>query len=605
MSVSDINVSTVVLRKAIGEGVHTGVEHPTCESFFVPFGKRGEDLEDEGNVELGSAFRLLGTIASLRLNPDNADRPFEAFLAQETSRTPILDDLTDSQLQIVSEVAAEIVDAELRARLADVVWIRRRDYQLAQLAVSAYTASGSTLLPTLLASDGIKRFERALQIAAMLGRQQPLFEQTLTVIEDACADDDQKDYVVALCLDLLLKFRARDAEKFAELAKARANSDKTKSSELWQRRFWELAAKWYDRADRSDDARTARIEVAKSFEREADDALSRENAPSVLVAMSFLENAMQAYRRVADTEADRERVHRRLLDVGQKAISEFPTFTLEAIDLSDCANAAKASIKGKSIEEALRHVALSGRTPRKAQLRTDAEESTRNHPLAFLFPATTLGSSGKVVAKQGAMSSTSPDDKESTVLREMFRNASLERAVLVRGQIEPMRQQLLTEYHVRYDDFLPFVSYNPLVPPGREHLYVIGLHAGLHGDLVLALHVLIPQFENSVRYVLSNHGVITSGIDADGIQMERDLNALLYEPKFEEVFGEDLAFDLRGLLVERAGENFRNQMAHGMLEHGTFFGDTALYIWWLMLRSCCLATLPPSAMDVSHATGRS
>ena len=70
------------------------------------------------------------------------------------------------------------------------------------------------------------------------------------------------------------------------------------------------------------------------------------------------------------------------------------------------------------------HLAFCGRTPRKAQLRADAEESTKNYPLAFMFPATTLGGSGKVVAKQRSMLSTSQDDKESTVLREMFRNAS-------------------------------------------------------------------------------------------------------------------------------------------------------------------------------------
>ncbi len=86
--------------------------------------------------------------------------------------------------------------------------------------------------------------------------------------------------------------------------------------------------------------------------------------------------------------------------------------------------------------------------------------------------------------------------------------------------------------------------------------------------------------------------VIASSLDARGLQKEFDLNAMLYEPKLTEMFGEDIVFELRGLLVEQASSNYRNQLAHGMLEYGAFFSETAAYIWWLILRLCVFGTLP-------------
>src|SRR5208337_229891 len=83
-------------------------------------------------------------------------------------------------------------------------------------------------------------------------------------------------------------------------------------------------------------------------------------------------------------------------------------------------------------------------------------------------------------------------------------------------------------------------------------------------------------------------GVLTSGIDSDGIQDERSLNLTLYTQEIKEVFGEDIVFDLQGLLVERLGGNLRNRMAHGLMSHESFYSVEVPYLWALILRICCL-----------------
>ena len=135
------------------------------------------------------------------------------------------------------------------------------------------------------------------------------------------------------------------------------------------------------------------------------------------------------------------------------------------------------------------------------------------------------------------------------------------------------------------------VSNNPFVPPGRENLFIKGLYAGLIGDFITSTHILIPQIENSVRYLLSNRGAITSGIDTknNGIQKEDNLNATLFPSKYPQIasiFDEDTLFDLQGLLIEKSGSNLRNRMAHGLINDNEFSSPIFSYLWWVTLRLC-------------------
>ncbi len=174
---------------------------------------------------------------------------------------------------------------------------------------------------------------------------------------------------------------------------------------------------------------------------------------------------------------------------------------------------------------------------------------------------------------------------------EMFRQLTWRHRVQAIGVILPARAQIALDHELGIHHLLPIVSNNPFVPPGRELILARGLLAGLEGDFLVATHLLIPQVENSLRYVLRQHGVITSGLNSEGVQEEFDLNRILYMPELRPILGEDLIFELRGLLVERFGSNLRNEMAHGLIDQGAFYSAEAVYLWWTVLRVCCLPVL--------------
>ncbi len=66
------------------------------------------------------------------------------------------------------------------------------------------------------------------------------------------------------------------------------------------------------------------------------------------------------------------------------------------------------------------------------------------------------------------------------------------------------------------------------------------------------------------------------------------MNALLWLPDMERIFGPNITFDLRGILIERFGYNMRNESAHGLMPEGAFYQHGAVYLWWLALRLCWL-----------------
>ena len=205
----------------------------------------------------------------------------------------------------------------------------------------------------------------------------------------------------------------------------------------------------------------------------------------------------------------------------------------------------------------------------------------------------TKNDQGKVVARQNS------NEGKKAIDFGMYIKAVGYQKISAHAFIEQARKQIILEHiiqkseenKIKETDLLPLVLNNPFVPPGREKLFIKGLYAGLIGDFITSTHILIPQIENSVRYLLSNRGAITSGIDNknNGIQKEDNLNTTLFPSKYPQItsiFDEDTLFDLQGLLIEKSGSNLRNDMAHGLINDNDFFSPIFSYLWWVALRLC-------------------
>ena len=569
-----------------------------CDRYFLLFFDKAHEAEAAGETKTEEVFTLLGYAASMMLKPSSPTEPFTPLLVMQDSRSAIIDDFSEDHLKFFGEIVFDILDPELRARIADILWVKKRDSRAAELAIAAYLDSATLLEDPRNWPKCAERIERAVRLAATLGRNTGHLDKVISHIETVLDKYNGEDplFLSEKLMGLLLGFRRGNNTKYSALSEKLAK--RAESDGDWRRAriYWETKARWHKLAKDADNERTARIKAAETYVKDAEAAVNKE-PPSYAVAAAHQVRAIESYRRIGGASERIEGLHHTLLEYQEESINELKLISTE-VDLNEAAKNAIARVKGKTLYDALFESALMGKSPEVSNLRKEVQELAKEYPIRHLLSVVEVNEKGKVVGSSpNNLFSDNQEEAEAAMRANMFKQAKFHHTIHTQGIIEPVRCQINLEHNVRLSDFIPIVSNNPLIPEGREQIYAQGLHAGMEGDFLVAAHLLIPQFENSIRHVLAQHDVITSGIDPQGIQDERSLNTTLYLPEMHDIFGEDITFDLQGLLTERFGANLRNLMAHGLMSYDAFYSVQVAYLWWLILRLCCLPIIAQTKED--------
>lgn len=561
-------------------------ERKVCLTYGSAFWQKAQEAREVGNIREQAVFEILAAVTSAAIKPESTDEFF----------ADVFQNLTDEHLDFLTEIACEISDPELQARVADILWVRRRNYRMGQLAVTGYLQSAAALEDPEKWNYCYERIERALRLARKINHQADTVVNYIEIVLDRYNGEDPR-WLSAKLMELLQEYRLGDATKYATLAEKAATL--AESGHDWRRarNLWDIKAVWHRIERDNDKERAASMLAAETYVKEAEDALKR-TPPSYLIASRFMQQAFTAFKNIrgtkeetADAKAISEEVHKLLIQYQEESRKELISSSHE-FKSSEMVEQAKAHVKGKSFLDAILALSLLGAPTNVSNLRQQVQDHARELTLSHFFPVVIVNQIGKVTARQsGSVLSSNPDEAEAATRFEMNRNAIFYQTFHAQGFIEPARYQINLEHSVRLNDLLSMVSNSPFVPPEREYLFAKGLYAGLTGDFFTSTHILIPQIENSIRYLLWQKGVITSGLDDSGIQNEHNLNSTLYRPEITSIFDENTLFDLKCLLVDHSGSNLRNRMAHGLISDGEFLSPLMSYLWWLTLRLCCLPIL--------------
>lgn len=564
-------------------------ERRQCHNYYALFFGRAAELEKSGDERGARVFRFLGAITSLHPRYENPDEPYGPLWTERTRRSTIVDDFVDQDFELLRKLLPETRDPDLKARFADLLWTVKRDHLAAKEAVYAFIESAKQTEDPEHWPLFFPAVQRSVQIAIMLGRDNAPFADAIAYVElllDKYAATDTGLFSFKL-FDLLLDYGVGDSSKYIPLCKNIALRTAASKNPFFARSYWETERRWHLKAKDEEAAKSAQIRAAETYVDEAELALQRPT-PSYSVAAGFLAQAVEALRRAGGDEKRIHELHQRLLGYQKQSLSELKLMS-HGTDISECVKAATNNVKGKTLREAVFWLASSFSPTNVSALKTQVEENAQKFPMSHLFSAVFLDDEGRVVAHKPGMLSTDKEQFEMATEAEMFNNA---RTILwplnVQGIIEPARWQIEQEHHPQIRDLAFVVVDNPFVPPGREGIFVRGLQSGFSGNWLIATHLLVPQIENSIRYVLAQRGVITSKLNSELIQEVRHLDTLLKLPETIETFGVNTVFDLRGLSVEKFGCNLRNRLTHGLMHEGHFYSTEAIYIWWLVLRLCCV-----------------
>lgn len=551
-------------------------EELRVDKYHSIFFEKAEDLENDDDSSGSAAYRLLGDICTMYLKDDNPDNPFGPLVVTTNGRSAIVDDFNEDELDVLNKFLDDIEDPELLARVADVLWTSCRDYKAAETAFYAYLESAEVLFDPSSWSNSFQRIERAFQIATMLqnedlrGKGRDFALKLLNKL-----DGEDSKYLSCNLLKLLLEHNLGELDNLSQ----RANEAAEKAEEMddWEKakKLWMLKADIDKKYDGQDAATEAEIRAGECIVKRAEVAQRESNS----VAAYHFAEAVEVFRRAGASEKA-EQTHEQLLDTQKKSVDEMGRFG-KTVDLSDAVQDAREAVSDKSLSEALITLALITTPPKKEEFEQQTEQVLEDNTTSALLPATIVNDEGKIVAKHDSV--IGADAEEEAIRAETIKNSQRQYLIEVKGRIEPAREQLIKEHRVTLRDFSEICGYNPFVPPGRETIFAQGLYRGFTGEFTSASHLLIPQIEHSLRYLLKHHGVITSSLRSDGIQEEYSLGTLLDMDELEEILGKDIVFTLHSLLNSKFGANFRHQMAHGLLDSNQFNSPAGVYIWWLVL----------------------
>jgi len=555
-----------------------------CHYYSSAFLKKARESEEQNEKTKQDIFSILGGLTSMMLKAESPSEPYQPVAVFNDRRSAIFDDYSEEVINLLSEFIVKITDPELQARIADVVWLRKRDFKAAQTAISSYLESSILLEHPEKWTQCVERIERAFRLSLQLGKKGDSYKKVISHIEAVLKKYNGSDplFLSQRLMALLLEVRHGEPQYYINLSEKIALQSEKSGNYYRARSYWEIKASWHRLAGDERGEKEALKYMAETYVNEA------ASAASGLAASTHQQKAIEAYRRFGGDKDRIEQLHVTLLEYQEKTLSEMKSYSSPGVDISESIKDSIDRVKGKTLHDALFELVLMVPSLSIKKLRKEVEESATKYPLQHLFPSVKVNERGKVTARASSMLSGDPAEVEQAYRESMFRNLDFHHQIYAQAVIEPVREQIILEHNVRIQDLYPIVSNNPFVPQGREYLYALGFKSGLDGDYEVSLHLLIPQFENSIRHILTEAGKITSGIDSDGIQDERSLNTTLYLPETKKLIDENIIFDLQGLLVERFGSNLRNLMAHGLMSHNAFYSHNARYLWCLILKLCCL-----------------
>lgn len=563
-----------------------------CNSFFREFISQRKRAEENENVEEYTLYDLLGRITSFILKPEGEHQVFVPQFSGNGTRTALPEDITDQELDVLQEVFPDTFqNPELRARVGDLLWYRRRDHEAAKESIKSYVESVNKL-----GTYEITKLKRAHSISRMLGapdERKVVTNKIETLIEEN-KDKSSNTFFVRDLIRLLYVDGNIDFSKYSTLAWNMAEREKEKEDFRKARAMWEEAAICFRKDKNSKKTMECWIEIGESFEVEVD------SQKSAMQNSDTLMKAIEAYRKVPDAEKKRSELHSRLIQTQENIPDELHSYSTE-VELTDYANEAIQRISGLELHDAMMGLIQMVKIISYDELKEQVRNHIQQFPMRYMIGATSINEMGKNVARIPSVLSSDKEEYNEALLMHMVQEAQYHRQINVNGYINPVRNKIIEEHFISDNDLFEYVRNHPFIKNGHEYLIIEGLLKGFYGDWVNCGHILCTQFEECLRHYMRIHGIITSGLDDDGIQQEKSLNQLLEDEFVKKSFGEDLAFEFQSILVHPNGSNLRNKVAHGLMNFYDFHTYPIIYFWWLFLRLVLTPALNLKAQERQEA----
>lgn len=524
-------------------------------------------------------FALFRNIASLGVSFEGNEIKFSPqFEYHDCRRTFSIDDLTEDDYKLLYALEFDKLPLLLQARISLILWVQKKDYKMALKAAACYHELFLVSFSSTNWSACYKFLSFSVKLSSQINSKD--YPNYLQEISDKIIELNGEDSsLLSILLAELLLSQKRWNEFDAILPAISNIISNSMDSVAKAKRAYNLKTKIYFKQGNPALAMENNRKLASYLEAKATGE-SGDNIQSLFHAEQYLQEAIHLFRNNGVPE-EGERAHCKLLEI-QKRIPQYMIPITVSGNMTQEHEKVEALFEELSFKECLMRIAQCTPLYKKDFLKKKVLEEAAD-PLSCLFGSGIKSSQGRTIVEIPPIDMQEPEANMEILEKHMHHTALLLEEIYGSTILKWAGDIFNTKFQFTAEDLEFLVKNNPIIPAGRENIFLAGLYHGLKGEIYISLHILAPQVENLFRCIAENAGAIMTTLKDDDTSDAKLLTSIFDTPELVECYDNDVLFLLKGLLNEKTGANIRNEIAHGLMgEQKGCNGAARFFLCWVL-----------------------
>lgn len=196
-----------------------------------------------------------------------------------------------------------------------------------------------------------------------------------------------------------------------------------------------------------------------------------------------------------------------------------------------------------------------------------------------------IGSPMNVINNDGGIVSSNQKDSDKDLLRKKCIANEYQRMVFKQSIecLEPIFKELTKQCSLTYKDAIEqLLTQSSYLNEKNVSAFARGWVYGVQGDLFTALHLMVPHFDRLLTDFLKVNDVPVMGKNKETNEdFEKSPKKFLDTTEANKILGEETAFQIKMLFYSELGFDYRNRIAHGLINSESF---EQTYIWAFILK---------------------
>lgn len=544
-----------------------------------------QKMSSEENIHI---YKLLRNISSLCERFERGTPIFSPrFVLADGRRTFSEEDLLENDYDLLSSLDLKRIPLELQVKIADLLWIKKHNYDMAKFSVTAYFQLYENTFDTEHWPTCIEYIKRAITLAQKIGDKQNHQAYLKSLFDKVIEINGTGNPFFSICATELLIEQKYDNLK--PLLNIMDNLLQTETDISTVKRAYMVKKSILLREKDEVGVKKNDFDLAQYLESKST-ITSDNKILDLMNADSLLKEAVILYRNAGRPDCA-EKTHNKLLSIQDELSNEMPIIT-QTFDVTKFYNNVKNTFEGLSFEEHLVLLSQMCKFFSKEEILESILSPDRFFSTRY-FGKQKKDSKGRTICEIPALDEHSTEkEKDEAMFFELSRSAQIYGSTTLRWGVELLNERFT--YSEKDLDFI--VINNNFIPENRKRIFISAIYYGLKGDLYIALHILAPQMEALFRHYAWLLGSNTSTLDGKGVAEDKVLSSVFDDPVLNDGYDEDILLTFKCLMNEKAGSNIRNKVAHGILNESECYDGDALYFMCAVIRVLLLTS--PDAYEI-------